>query len=697
MSNTTIISPYSSVQDGWDDDIAEHCKFGYDFCETLFNLDKYYVYTKPQDFLYSQRRIEAFRKIGLIRNYYLRNPIRFIDDFFNIELLDYQAYTIARSWTTPNVVDLWSRGAGKSTTCDLFIMARQMLSQVWAYIASGTGSQAEQTFTTLEKLANDAIDSMVGSTGKIFKSEVVIGNAAGDGFSHSSNGFSYTLNDGSFTKTLNSNVNAKRGARGNLVLFDECGWLDSELLEVYKAFTIVDRDFKTGKVDGKRLDQVRLMSLPRALPNQLVYISSASSTDTELYRLYRDFSKQMLIGNPDYFVSHIDCSVLFKPTLRGAPTSPLLTKDKVDSAMRANAEKARREYYCQFSTDIGARGIIRRAAIVRNEEVRKPLWHNDTGDKKFIITYDPARSRDNSVISVFEVYDFTMASGKKEKRARYVCCIPLIDIGKKEKTPMQTPDQVEYLKKIILAFNGEAENYGNILGVYIDAGSGGAGVNIADYLMPDWVSADGVTHRGLIDKEYSADYIKKFPNAVDKVRLISPSLLKSTIYDATIELINQDKISFTASYDNRGYLTVFDVDEKAIAEKRAEMSEKLRKLKLPEDEFEERINEELDKLQSVKTKTLKLDFYDELALTNIDICKEEFCSMIRKPRENGKDSFELAPEKANTMHDDRAYTLALGGYGLMLERRQSLVKQTKKPSDESLIDKIKIRKAVIAH
>jgi hypothetical protein len=48
----------------------------------------------------------------------------------------------------------------------------------WSYIASGTGSQAEQTFGVLEKLANDSIDTFSGSTGKIFKDEVVINNAS---------------------------------------------------------------------------------------------------------------------------------------------------------------------------------------------------------------------------------------------------------------------------------------------------------------------------------------------------------------------------------------------------------------------------------------------------------------------------------------------------------------------------------------
>jgi len=43
--------------------------------------------------------------------------------------------------------------------------------------------------------------------------------------------------------------------------------------------------------------------------------------------------------------------------------------------------------------------------------------------------------------------------------------------------------------------------------------------------------------------------------------------------------------------------------------------------------------------------------------------------MIRKKRDSGKDSFELTPEKANKLHDDRAYTFALLGHALLETRR----------------------------
>ena len=260
---------------------------------------------------------------------------------------------------------------------------------------------------------------------------------------------------------------------------------------------------------------------------------------------------------------------------------------------------------------------------------------------------------------------------------------------------MQTPDQIKYLKKIILDYNGGADAYGNIIGIYIDAGSGGGGVNIADYLMEDWVDEAGITHRGLIDKEYSAEYVKKFPNAVDKVKLMSPSAFKSEMYEAMIELMNQDKISFTSQYDNKGYLTIFDIDEEKLNKAKKEITEKLKKKKLSKEEFDKEFEEELSQIQSVNTKIVKLDWQDEIALANIDALKEELVNMVRKKRDSGKDSFELTPEKANKLHDDRAYTCCMASYALMQERRKSITqKKRKQETNYSSIFKIRAPKKV---
>ena len=652
---------------------------------TLFD-DESVVYVRPGTYAMSTRKLEALFYIAKLQKYYQCNPVRFINDFFNIELLDAQAYIVQRTWNCPNVLVLASRGFGKSTIIDLILMSKDMLfCNVWSYIASGSGSQAEETFTKLEQIANDNIDEMKGSTGYIFKQEVEISNAAGDGFSHGSNGFKYSLYNGSFTQTLNSNIDKKRGKRGS-VIFDECGFLSDEMLKVYGAFAAVNKNFASGKDrDGHSLDPIRLRTFAINLPNQKFYISSASSTDTEFYRLYREFSKKQIMGDRDYCVIQVDCEVVLKPTIRGEVVNALLTRGTIDTEMRTNPEKARREYYCEFTSDAGMNAIIKRGTIAKNSETRPPLLYNDTGKKKFVIAYDPARSRDNSVILVMEIYQ----TEDGEYKGRVVNCVNLLDVGKKIKSPMRTPDQIAYLKQLILDYNGDAPDYENIECVLIDAGSGGGGVNIADFLMEDWYDKKGKLHRGLIDKEYSQEYVGRYPNAVNKLKLVSPTQYKSIIYEALIEMLDIDAISFTTDYDNKGYLTVFEADEKKLEKEKKRITDELKATGITGEDFAKKLEEGIANASCVKTKVVKLDQFQIIALSNIDAMKEEMVNMVRKKRDSGKDSFELTPEKANKLHDDRSYTMALCAWWLS-EMRLSNIRARKKPDASDILSKLSV-------
>ena len=74
---------------------------------------------------------------------------------------------------------------------------------------------------------------------------------------------------------------------------------------------------------------------------------------------------------------------------------------------------------------------------------------------------------------------------------------------------MRTPEQISYIKQMLLDYNGkQVADYENIEALLLDSGAGGAGVNIADYLMEDWRDSQGNSHKGLIDKIESEDYLK---------------------------------------------------------------------------------------------------------------------------------------------------------------------------------------------
>src|SRR5690606_11160751 len=279
------------------------------------------------------------------------------------------------------------------------------------------------------------------------------------------------------------------------------------------------------------------------MPNQLIYASSASSTDTYFYRKYSDFAKKMFLGDKRYFVADISSDVVINATFSGKlyPVS-LLSQETVDAAMRENKEKAMREYKNIFTTEGSDQQIIKRAAIIRNSELRPPLLANP-GGKKFIFAIDPARSNDNSVSTIGELY----VDENVGYKLRIVNNVSWTELEKKKKTPMKTPDQIKDFKRMLLDYNGnQAADYEYVEMVLIDSGAGGAGMSAwGDGLLEDWTDSKGVTHRGLIDASHDEyqTYAHKHPNAVDKVRLLSPKKYKTEMFEALVEMMKLDLIS----------------------------------------------------------------------------------------------------------------------------------------------------------
>ena len=648
------------------------------------------IFVKPTEEIISQRKLEGMQKLSEIKQWGLRNPTKFMERFIGVDLLDVQNYTFMNSWDKMYALWLCTRNYGKSTLLALYYMTRGMLlNNCRCYICAGTSDQSIETFEKIVSIAKNEIESFTGLT-DVFRNEVVINMTNNDGFIRNPAGFTYRLYNGSFVKTLNSNVNAKRGKRAEAVCFDESGFLDEEVFQVIEPYTAQDKNFKMG-------GSVNVTTLPKELPNQLLYTSSASTTDSYFYKKYKEYSKAMIWGSKDHFVADINCEIMFNATYRGKiyPAS-LLTKEKVDNAMRENKEKALREYYNIFTSDGGADAIFKRSMIVKNSSIRPPIMFNDTKDRLFALAYDPARSMDNSFVLVGEYYK----DSSDNWRMRIANGINFMDLSKKNKTPMRTPEQVKKLKQLILDYNGDGvDDYTNINNIFIDAGSGGAGVNIADYLMEDWYE-DGhegdpkYLHRGLIDREQSADYVKKFPNAVDKIKLLPPTMYKSVIYEAAIEMMRLDLVDFTAEYDNKGYLTMLDIDEKELEKAKKDLVAQYKDKSMSKAELERLVEEELQERNLASTKIYKLSPDEELGLVQIDALKEEMVNMVRKKRESGKDGFDLSTEKQNKLHDDRSYCFAMLCYGLS-ELRREHIKNKKRPKKENIAASMPIRRGVV--
>ena len=115
-------------------------------------------------------------------------------------------------------------------------------------------------------------------------------------------------------------------------------------------------------------------------------------------------------------------------------------------------------------------------------------------------------------------------------------------------------------------------------------------------------------------------------------------------------MTEQNVISFTDDYDGKGYLTIFEKDEVQFEKDKKRIEEKLKKKNLSDEQYNQKLSKELDKVTSLSSKVVKLDKEQEAALINIDALKEELINIVRRKRDSGKDSFELVSEKANRMH-----------------------------------------------
>lgn len=595
----------------------------------------------------SQRKKEGYLRLAKIIQWGRKQPVHFMERFMKVELMDYQKYVFMNSWHTPYCLWCMSRNGGKSVLGALFIMAKTMLIPNYSvYILAGTGAQSQELFLKIEKIAKREIASFTGLT-DVFYNETVKNVADSDGFTHNPASFKFSLYNGSNVNSLNGAYDNIRGKRSNLNFYDEAGFAPDELFEATEPFTTQNSDFRLGGDSDATI-------LPRQIPNQLIYASSASSIDTYFYQKYKDFSKKMYLGDKRYFVADINSDAIINATLDGKKLyTPLLNQETVDTAIRSNKEKGMREYKNIFTKEGSDQQIIKRSTIVRNSEVRPPTLANN-GTQKFIMAVDPARSHDNSICTIAEVVE--------DENRGYMLnisnIINFVDEDKKRKTPMKTPDQIKKFKNLILDYNGaQKADYENIEAILIDSGSGGSGVSAwGDSLLEDWVDDKGVSHRGLIDKEFGEykSYASKYPNAIEgKLKLISPHKYKKDLFDALIEMMKLDLIKFPESYDNKGVLTL----------------QKISKNKKGKEEAE--------------TETYELSDDEILALINIDLAKEELVSIYEFKSSNGSVRYDLAPDKVNKMHDDRAYTIAMLAWHLRNMRRRNITRKEAPKIDPS--------------
>lgn len=408
--------------------------------------------------------------------------------------------------------------------------------------------------------------------------------------------------------------------RSSVVFFDEAAFCSDEILAIARAFGTQDSNFKTST---KQSYDPR--KRPKQVPIQVIYASSQDGMDTVFYKNYKEYAKRMIAGDRDFFVCDMPCTTAFTVFVRGKEYPPLLSRDVVETALKENPEKARREYFNIPTMDGGQNQIVKWATIRRNEKLIIPhaTWKPEN---KIILAFDPARTNDNSILSAMQVYedpDYGICGD-------IINCVNFVDTASKKKYKLDSNRQVDLLRQYLLAYNGDNPDYEYIDGLYVDSGSGGGGISAyADTLLNNFLGVDGKNHRGLIDKthEIYADYSKIYRDAVDKIRLIDPRKYRTQMVEEMIELMHLGVIRFPMEYSGQDFLRIPKADT-ALAKRGVSGNDQ-------EEEME----------------VYYLSQDEKVSLTQIDLMKQEITSIykISNP-ENTSVRYALPKEKENKMH-----------------------------------------------
>lgn len=583
----------------------------------------------------SQRKIEEYTKMANLVQWGRKNPVKFCELAFGIKLIDYQAYCFMRTWTVQYALWAECRGAGKDTLAAAYFMTRLLLIPDYSlYISSNTYAQSVESFNKLRDIALKRIPSFKSAT-DIFAREVdKTGSNSETGFLQAPT-CKFRLYNNSKMEALSSNLEAIRGKRG-ACWFNETAWKTAEELAVVENFANVDTSFSTSTEKIRHYD-------PPQMPLQILYTSSVGDVTYPFFDKYKTFYKKMLIGNSNYFCFDMNAyDILYHSTIDGEPIKSHLTEDQIKKAIEEDPDNADVELFNKFRKGGGQNAVVTMDELIRNSTIRKPLLYNDTGKKKFIFCYDPARNFDGSVLSIFQVIDDKEVGYK----LRLENVVSMVDQNTKNKTPLPMPAQLEIIKELMIKYNGERAAEWENIEFYIDAGSGGGGISaVADQLMDDWYDKYGGKHRGIIDpvhKQYETAR-QKYTNAMPIVHLVDPQGYKKIMYDAVSKMVKLNLIEFS-DYDGKGYI----------------------------------LQEEKDG----SFKNVELTLEERLALANMELAKKQLSYMCRYDTPNGGVTYELAKDKKNE-HDDMAYTIAEGAFALAMLRRTDLLADHKPKQDYS--------------
>lgn len=553
----------------------------------------------------------AFANSKMIQ-YWRANPVIACRDILGVVLLDYQAWLFTQTWFAKDSLWVLTRNGGKTIIASLYILLQSALfPEQEIFIASKSGRQSKKLFTYCEKLAMNKI-SEFGNLPDIYMQEIYRANESISGFSHDTAGFNVALLNGSTITTLNGIVENNLGQRATLVVFDEAGFCDEKIITSIEPYTTTEKSFITSNEEF-----FDYRTLPKNKPTQRLYISSASHKGSYFYKKFYDFSLRMMAGDNRFFAACLTVDTPLNPTLHGKKYAPLLSYSEVETLQSVNPMKCAREYYCRFEDGESDDQIIKASTIERNSTFVLPeITPKDNA--KYIFGYDSAAIADNSILAMAKLL-------KDDSRGYYIQLANMVnfkDLGRaKGNRQMLYQDQLDEIRKYLVLYNGNNPEYQNIHKLAVDSGSGGGAHLYASSLFLNYKDPHDVEHRGIIDPIYYEDKRRDYPNAYPILRMVEPTKWKNVMIKRLVELMDLGLIEFPQEYGNSGYVDIEDSNGEVIRQ--------------------------------------YLSKEEELALINIDLCKEETKLIHRYTSASGNSIYKTREDMARTVHDDRFYTLCL--------------------------------------
>lgn len=427
-------------------------------------------------------------------SFYRANPHRFVRDYMNLELREFQKILLTAFNENYNSVYIAARGQGKTFLLAVFCCYRSILYPgTKICIAAGARTQA---INVIEKISNELIPKSRLLENEIRTCSTGVMNAG------------VVFKNGSTIKVVTARDSA-RGNRANILLIDEFRMVDKDIIDtILKRFLTAPRmPGYMSKPEYKHLEE----------RNKEIYLSSAFFKSHWSYNKVRDFVKAMLSGRK-YFA----CGFPYQLSI----AERLLSKDAVEDEMSEagfSETKWSMEMECRWFGDTDGT-FFDFDSIAKNRKIKYPLLPNEMAAKlnnSKKVTIPPKQPGEKRIISCDLALMISSRRDQNDASATFVNQLIPTKANKymsnfvytESSEGQHTQDQALRIRRLYEEYDAD----------YIIIDAKGVGFGIVDALVRDINDPDsGETYPGLGCKN-NKDWDKRCsnPNATKAIWVVN--------------------------------------------------------------------------------------------------------------------------------------------------------------------------------